>query len=78
MDNINARDYFTPLTLAQLAQIANNYNTSWQPGYQNRLNPQIKSLADLSTLANQIYNYKRQGYIPTWDKGLYPMNYGEY
>lgn len=78
MDKINARDYFNPMTLMQLSQIANNYNTSWQPNFQNRLNPQIKTLEDLSTLANQIYNYKRQGYIPTYDRGFYPMNYSEY
>lgn len=75
-ENIKLRDYFNPSTLAQLSQIANNYNTSWQPSV--RFNPQLNNLADLSTLVAQIINGRRQGYIPSWDKGLYPMNYGEY
>lgn len=75
-ENIKLRDYFNPSTLAQLSQIANNYNTSWQPSV--RFNPQLNNLADLSTLAAQIINARRQGYIPSWDRGLYPMNYGEY
>ena len=75
-ENIKLRDYFNPSTLAQLSQIANNYNTSWQPSV--RFNPQLNNLADLSTLATQIINARRQGYIPSWDRGLYSINYSEY
>ena len=73
--NFNPKQYFNPLTLAQLSQIANNYNTSWRPSI--RFNPQINTSTDLQKLAEQIINARTQGYIPNWDKGLYPMNYGE-
>lgn len=75
-NSFNPKQYFNPLTLAQLSQIANNYNTSWQPSI--RFNPQINNSVDLQTLATQILNARKQGYIPSWDKGLYPMNYSEY